>query len=100
MCSIHKKVSKMVADSFFFFKQKTAYEMVSCDWSSDVCSSDLEGLGKSGGVQVIEAAVPILVGGAPAGAVVVTEDVNSVRGAVRHAVTGLIALGGVVLIVG
>src|SRR6187402_2605349 len=26
----------------FFFKQKTAYEMVSCDWSSDVCSSDLE----------------------------------------------------------
>src|SRR5213593_3414277 len=26
---------------FFFFKQKTAYEMVSCDWSSDVCSSDL-----------------------------------------------------------
>ena len=24
-----------------FFKQKTAYEMVSCDWSSDVCSSDL-----------------------------------------------------------
>src|SRR5213593_4998745 len=44
MCSIHKKVSKMVADSFFFFKQKTAYEMVSCDWSSDVCSSDLEGL--------------------------------------------------------
>src|SRR6187402_238756 len=28
-------------DLFFFFKQKTAYEMVSCDWSSDVCSSDL-----------------------------------------------------------
>src|SRR6187402_3017367 len=28
---------------FFFFKQKTAYEMVSCDWSSDVCSSDLGG---------------------------------------------------------
>src|SRR5213593_4596076 len=26
---------------FFFFKQKTAYEIVSCDWSSDVCSSDL-----------------------------------------------------------
>ena len=29
----------------FFFKQKTAYEIVSRDWSSDVCSSDL--LGKS-----------------------------------------------------
>src|SRR6187397_1898126 len=26
---------------FFFFKQKTAYEMVYSDWSSDVCSSDL-----------------------------------------------------------
>src|SRR3546814_4796897 len=25
----------------FFFKQKTAYEMRSSDWSSDVCSSDL-----------------------------------------------------------
>src|SRR2546427_4332389 len=25
---------------FFFFKQKTAYE-IDCDWSSDVCSSDL-----------------------------------------------------------
>ena len=24
-----------------FFKQKTAYEMCPCDWSSDVCSSDL-----------------------------------------------------------
>ena len=26
---------------FFFFKQKTAYEIRNCDWSSDVCSSDL-----------------------------------------------------------
>ena len=26
---------------FFFFKQKTAYEILTCDWSSDVCSSDL-----------------------------------------------------------
>src|SRR3546814_8200726 len=26
---------------FFFFKQKTAYEMSISDWSSDVCSSDL-----------------------------------------------------------
>ena len=33
----------MVAVSLkkFFFKQKTAYEMCPCDWSSDVCSSDL-----------------------------------------------------------
>src|SRR3546814_17077360 len=27
--------------NFFFFKQKTAYEMRISDWSSDVCSSDL-----------------------------------------------------------
>src|SRR3546814_2414135 len=27
--------------TFFFFKQKTAYEMRISDWSSDVCSSDL-----------------------------------------------------------
>src|SRR3546814_1424096 len=33
----------MYFDSFFlFFKQKTAYEMRISDWSSDVCSSDLE----------------------------------------------------------
>src|SRR3546814_6620201 len=30
-----------VMDCFFFFKQKTAYEMRIRDWSSDVCSSDL-----------------------------------------------------------
>src|SRR3546814_6673871 len=30
---------------FYFFKQKTAYEMRISDWSSDVCSSDL-GAGK------------------------------------------------------
>ncbi len=29
-------------EGFFFFKQKTAYEIYQCDWSSDVCSSDLE----------------------------------------------------------
>src|SRR3546814_19018789 len=31
----------MVDVCFFFFKQKTAYEMRISDWSSDVCSSDL-----------------------------------------------------------
>src|SRR3546814_1856025 len=30
---------------FFFFKQKTAYEMRISDWSSDVCSSDLHEAG-------------------------------------------------------
>src|SRR3546814_17137925 len=32
---------------FFFFKQKTAYEMRISDWSSDVCSSDLAELGST-----------------------------------------------------
>src|SRR3546814_5879120 len=31
---------------FFFFKQKTAYEMRISDWSSDVCSSDLAAIPK------------------------------------------------------
>src|SRR3546814_16978395 len=31
----------MMSVVFFFFKQKTAYEMRISDWSSDVCSSDL-----------------------------------------------------------
>ena len=35
------KVGK-VGSFFFFFKQKTAYEIYQCDWSSDVCSSDLD----------------------------------------------------------
>src|SRR3546814_6477526 len=30
-----------MSEFFFFFKQKTAYEMRISDWSSDVCSSDL-----------------------------------------------------------
>src|SRR6059058_3525163 len=34
---------------FFFFKQKTAYEMSLRDWSSDVCSSDLGGARDAGG---------------------------------------------------
>src|SRR3546814_3317821 len=42
---------------FFFFKQKTAYEMRISDWSSDVCSSDLQdqrsgcGLGQAEAMQ-------------------------------------------------
>src|SRR6187549_4099992 len=30
--------------SFVFFKHKTAYEVGWCDWSSDVCASDLTGV--------------------------------------------------------
>src|SRR3546814_10312775 len=35
----------MIICCFFFFKQKTAYEMRISDWSSDVCSSDLNDIG-------------------------------------------------------
>src|SRR3546814_3411607 len=44
-------------DFFFFFKQKTAYEMRISDWSSDVCSSDLYSLNPvmRVGRQIIEA---------------------------------------------
>src|SRR3546814_6849328 len=39
ICILPILVSNRVG--FFFFKQKTAYEMRISDWSSDVCSSDL-----------------------------------------------------------
>src|SRR3546814_10901098 len=50
--------------SFFFFKQKTAYEMRISDWSSDVCSSDLRVrlLEQSG---VIRGYTTIVAGGSP-----------------------------------
>src|SRR3546814_6243147 len=35
-------LSSVVCFCVFFFKQKTAYEMRISDWSSDVCSSDLD----------------------------------------------------------
>src|SRR5213082_3107058 len=38
-------INDMNFSFFFFFKQKTAYEIVSGDWSSDVCSSDLQFIG-------------------------------------------------------
>src|SRR3546814_16687663 len=44
---------------FFFFKQKTAYEMRISDWSSDVCSSDLRN-GVAGGARHVGCDQPIL----------------------------------------
>ena len=35
-------IDLLKSKKFFFFKQKTAYEIRNCDWSSDVCSSDLK----------------------------------------------------------
>src|SRR3546814_8352019 len=39
-------VDDVVIFLFFFFKQKTAYELRISDWSSDVCSSDLRQEGR------------------------------------------------------
>ena len=41
---LHSEV--VVVYVFFFFKQKTAYEIGTGDWSSDVCSSDLAAMRK------------------------------------------------------
>src|SRR3546814_7321863 len=44
---------------FFFFKQKTAYEMRISDWSSDVCSSDLRsGISDKNGYFTLDALNP------------------------------------------
>src|SRR3546814_7461448 len=46
----------MLCICFFFFKQKTAYEMRISDWSSDVCSSDLCGAGSDELIGLLERA--------------------------------------------
>src|SRR3546814_10580467 len=38
---------------FFCFKQKTAYEMLISDWSSDVCSSDLQDMRRLAGFSLL-----------------------------------------------
>src|SRR3546814_10884466 len=43
-CLLHARMCVLCVILFFFFKQKTAYEMRISDWSSDVCSSDLDGV--------------------------------------------------------
>src|SRR3546814_7852056 len=53
---------------FFFFKQKTAYEMRISDWSSDVCSSDLRGdeavFVAQGDRRAVRSVAQVLAGGA------------------------------------
>ena len=43
----------------FFFKQKTAYEVCGRDWSSDVCSSDLERGGEREAMDWYEYTYPV-----------------------------------------
>src|SRR3546814_6030248 len=54
---------------FFFFKQKTAYEMRISDWSSDVCSSDLmkPTISRAIAVVTIALALPVVAVDVPSG---------------------------------
>src|SRR3546814_6299969 len=61
---------------FFFFKQKTAYEMRISDWSSDVCSSDLRGF-------------VLLQGSAPDQSPAVSGRAGRARQAEQHGTEGL-----------
>src|SRR3546814_11953893 len=55
---------------FFFFKQKTAYELRISDWSSDVCSSDLSLLAWSAlGIAIFSVMAPLLLNGGDLGEV-------------------------------
>src|SRR3546814_5500905 len=47
--SVVGQVTGCVIDLVFFFKQKTAYDLRISDWSSDVCSSDLQSRGADDG---------------------------------------------------
>src|SRR3546814_6019001 len=72
---------------FFFFKQKTAYEMRISDWRSDVCSSDLSPLRTAAARQLLHvglsnyAAGAVLMPYAPfrAGARAVRHDIDRLR---------------------
>src|SRR3546814_9371193 len=70
---------------FFFFKQKTAYEMRISDWSSDVCSSDLVG------GHHLEVVGEVVAGGTVQGPAVLLDVADEfhlphVRGALEHQV--------------
>src|SRR5213083_1778444 len=56
---------------FFFFKQKTAYEITANDWSSDVCSSDL-----AVGVREVDADGHRVIGDANGDALVAQSSIN------------------------
>src|SRR3546814_12642114 len=72
---------------FFFFKQKTAYELRISDWSSDVCSSDLREVGGAIGADVLHDHVDLDVGSADR-----SQDRGSDTGAIRHAGNGELGL--------
>src|SRR3546814_4065639 len=69
---------------FFFFKQKTAYEMRISDWSSDVCSSDLVQADTDRGAQGVALAarhrIGAIVGGVEGARPVVARQADAAEG--------------------
>src|SRR3546814_948335 len=68
---------------FFFFKQKTAYERRISDWSSDVCSSDLQPPTVTQGPGLCRAALP------PEPARALAQAVDQTTIGERHAPLGI-----------
>src|SRR3546814_20981760 len=74
---------------FFFFKQKTAYEMRISDWSSDVCSSDLS-LHRWGARNQYTLVELLNLGSAEQE----SSDLDNALQHIRQAAAGLAAIGG------
>src|SRR3546814_10247704 len=72
---------------FFFFKQKTAYEMRISDWSSDVCSSDLFS------IAFVHARAPSRQSAIAWSAVLTITFIAAVIGTISRAALGLTLLG-------
>src|SRR3546814_5770024 len=73
---------------FFFFKQKTAYDMRISDWSSDVCSSDLRLFPEEAEARQFKEELSILDAAMAKGALT-TENHRRAVEALRHEFTGL-----------
>src|SRR3546814_1241652 len=79
---------------FFFFKQKTAYELRISDWSSDVCSSDLGAVELAGAVTVAGSDDAVGVQIAGAGALSLTSAQDFTVTSSEGEATGAAMIGG------
>src|SRR3546814_9430873 len=96
MCSTALEVWWEWIFCVFFFKQKTAYEMRISDWSSDVCSSDLEawnGIGVAGRAEALRRFGELIMERADELLEVEVRDtgntITPMRGDVKHGVGGI-----------